>query len=101
MTPEKRNITLQESFVRTELEDGQKALASACRHRELRQDDTALESLRLARVALSGAERHLAAVILPRSAAKHLFQGIRDLRIQIERFEDSVVRRAISGGAGA
>lgn len=87
MSPARLNSTLQADFVRTELETGHRMLAWAINQRSFRADDDAIESLSLARVALSGAERHLATVTLPRKETKELLRNVHDLRRQIESFE--------------
>lgn len=65
-------------------------LARAVSQRDRHEDDAAL-SLDMARLALSGAENHLAAVDLPPRDAKEILQEVRKLRRKIAGFE---------GGAG-
>ena len=87
MSPAKLNITLQSNFVRTELETGERMLAQAVIQKNLHEDESAAESLTMARVALSGAVRHLTIAKLPSGETKDLRQNIRELRRGIETFE--------------
>jgi hypothetical protein len=89
LSPAKLNTRLQGDFVRTELETGHRMLALAMDQRTLHEDDAAVQSLSLSRVALSGAERHLATVKLPRVEAKELLRDVRELGRRIEGFESA------------
>jgi len=101
MSPAKRNITLQVGFVRTELETGHRMLALAGRQRRLHEDEAAMESLSMARMALSGAQDHLIAVNLPRSETKGIVREIRELRRQTAAFEaDAGPRRCAAKHTG-
>jgi hypothetical protein len=64
-------------------------LALAIDQRTLHEDDAAVQSLNLSRVALSGAERHLATVTLPRVETKELLRDVRELGRRIEGFEST------------
>ncbi len=87
MSPAKLSNTLQEDFVKTELETGQKMLARAARQRSEGEQDAASESLSLARIALNGAEEHTAAVSLPEGAVQSIEKESEKLRRQITAFE--------------
>ncbi len=83
-------------------------LALAIDQRTLHEDDAAVQSLSLSRVALSGAERHLAIVTLPRTETKELLRDVRELARRIEGFEGAAgsrqpkrTKKLHSGSAGA
>jgi len=95
LSPAKLNLTLQSDFVRTELETGHKMLAMAIDQRSMEANDAANDSLDMARVALTGAERHLEAVNLPARETKGLYRDLRELRRQIQGFTGC--RRAAAG----
>jgi hypothetical protein len=84
VSPARLNVTLQGDFVRTEVETGLRMLALARQQQRRRQDEAARESLNLAKVALSGAERHLAAVSLPPAETRELSRDLRVLRRRLE-----------------
>ena len=87
MSPARLSTTLQENFVKSELETGHRMLALGKDQRKLRQQEAARQSLDLARVALSGAERHLEAVNLPQIERDELSHDVDQLRREIETFE--------------
>jgi hypothetical protein len=78
---------LQANFVETELETGHKMLEQAIRQRSQYDNESASQSLSLARLALSGAQEHLDTVKLPRIETKEILQDAAQLRKQIESFE--------------
>jgi hypothetical protein len=94
MSPAKHSTALQVDFVRTELETGHRMLALAARQRDLQEDDAAVESLGMARLSLSGAENHLAAVNLPRQEAKQIVREVGELRRRLEAFDGGRTGRA-------
>jgi len=81
------NIRLQRAFVKTELETGYRMLGLAVAQRRLHKEDDVVESLSLALVALTGAERHMAEVKLPRTETRDIVQRARELRDQIDGFD--------------
>jgi len=87
LSPVILSSALQEDFVRTELETGHRMLELAIKQRDLQEFDAAAHSLTLAKVALSGAHRHLSAVKLPGSETKEIYSQVRELRRQIESFD--------------
>ena len=87
MSSANTNIRLQRAFVKTELETGYRMLDLAAMQRRLHKEDDAVESLSLALVALTGAERHMADVKLPRTETRDIFRQARQLRNQIDGFE--------------
>ena len=80
-------VHLQENFIKTELETGRKMLRQALRQRRMRQNERAMDSWRMARLALSGAETHMAAVGLPREVVTRMNRGAAQLRRLIAAFE--------------
>jgi hypothetical protein len=88
-SPAELNIALQSNFVRTELETGHRMLTLAAKQRNMREDDSARQSLSMALVALSGAERHLASVTLPRMETTELRRNVGELRRRIDGFDSS------------
>jgi hypothetical protein len=87
LSPAEQSTLLQENFVKTELETGHRMLKLAVEQRDRDEHESAMESLTLARVALSGAEEHLAAVKLPPHETREILPEVRRLRNQIENFE--------------
>jgi hypothetical protein len=81
------NLRLQTDFVMTELETGYRMLGLAVAQRGLRREDDAAQSLSLALVALTGAERHMVEVKLPRTKTRDIVRRARELRDRIDGFE--------------
>jgi len=79
--------------VRTELETGHRMVEQAIKQRGQEEHDGTMQSLSLARVALTGAERHLAAVDLPQRDKRSLLADARELRRRIEGLEKSATAR--------
>jgi hypothetical protein len=90
LSPAKLSSALQEDFVRTELETGHRMLALAGEQENLHEDDAARQSLNMAHIALSGAERHLAAVNLAATETAVLSQDLAELRRRIEAFQGGI-----------
>jgi len=93
LSPAKLSCTLQEDFVRTELETGYRMLTQAAAQQDLHQDEAVTQSISLARLALSGAERHLAAVNLAAAETEGLYQDLGELRRRIDAFLGSAKSR--------
>ena len=96
MSPAKLSDALQASFVRAQLEAGYRMLELAAKKKRKSQE-FAPDPLSLARIALIGAEEHLAATSLPRAERRALFQAARELRRAIESVETGASARAFSG----
>ena len=81
------NTTLQTNFVRTEVQIARRMLRSAAKCLSDRQHDGARESLGMAQVALSGAEKHMAVVKLPAGKTKTIKREVRELWRRIRGIE--------------
>jgi hypothetical protein len=87
LSSEGTNLTLQTNFVTTELQTARRMLDWAVARRSHHEHEGAMESLGLARVALSGAEQHMSIVKLPADRVASIKREARELWHRIQSLE--------------